>query len=57
VFSSSGNIKDYREFVYDLALEADYDAFQLKIVLKHEDASSGSNLFPHVSNYRALAVT
>lgn len=56
-FSSSGNIKDYREFIYDLALESDYDAFQLKIVLKHEDAGSGSNLFPHVSNYRAIAVT
>ena len=58
--SSSANIRDYRDFDYSFteaspALE--YDAFQLKIILKHESADSSTGLFPLVHDYRAIALT
>ena len=58
LYSSSGNITDYRDFEYNLGTEAgEYDAFQIKIVLKHSESGSGSNVFPHVFDYRAIAIT
>ena len=67
MFSSSANTSDYREFEYTLT-EGDttdssglpfefFDAFQIKIVLKHSGSTSGTNLFPHVYDYRAIALT
>lgn len=58
--SSSANIRDYRDFDYSFteaspALE--YDAFQLKIILKHESAGSSTGLFPLVHDYRTIALT
>jgi len=68
MFSSAANLEDYREFEYTFDEQAfitgvgspnssDFDGFQIKIILKHETASTGSNVFPHVYDYRAIALT
>ncbi len=67
MFSSSADIEDYREFDYtfdedafltDTQLDSsDFDAFQIKIVMKHETAQQGSDVFPHIYDYRAIALT
>lgn len=80
-YSTTANIRDYREFTYDLENEfsddldqegnpipLEYTSFQIKIVLRHAtdeeietlgiyDAIRGTNLFPHVYDYRAIALT
>jgi len=67
MYSSSGDVNDFREFEYSFdeaafisntsASITDFDAFQIKIVLKHEESSIGTNVFPHVYDYRAIALT
>ena len=68
MYSSAGSISDYREFEYtfdedafttgaDAPATTDFDAFQIKIVLKHDSASVGTNVFPHIKDYRAIALT
>ena len=67
MYSSSADVNDFREFEYSFdeaafisnttATVTDFDAFQIKIVLKHESAGTGTNVFPHVYDYRAIALT
>ena len=69
LFSTTANIRDYRDFEYILDNEQEYDAFQLKIVLRHADTDEleaaglsdeivrAENLYPHVYDYRAIALT
>jgi hypothetical protein len=80
-YSTTSNIRDYREYTYDLENEfsddldeqgnpvpLEFTSFQIKIVLRHAtdeeinildiyDAIRGTNLFPHVYDYRAIALT
>ena len=60
LYSSSANIKDFREFDYsftEAATPLEYDAFQIKIIMKHDDANASTGLFPLVHDYRAIALT
>jgi hypothetical protein len=68
MFSNLSNTRDYREFEYNLDDESnEFTSFQLKIVMRHMtdqeklDANitveTGPNLFPHIHDYRAIAVT
>ena len=70
MYSNSANTKDYRQFEYTLdetAYPNSYSSFQLKIVMRHatlQELDSKSltvvpavNLFPHVYDYRAIALT
>jgi len=68
MFSNLSNTRDYREFEYNLDDESnEFTSFQLKIVMRHmtnqekSDANitavTGVNLFPHVYDYRAIALT
>lgn len=70
-FSATHNVRDYREFEYNLdedAFNQEYSAFQIKIVMRHmtddelelysqSDLNPDINLFTHISDYRAIAVT
>ena len=71
-YSNVSNTRDYREFEYDFTESAgtnNYASFQLKIVMRHMTESErtsagltnlgtpGINLFPHVYDYRAIALT
>ena len=59
LYSNSSETQDYRDYEYDLT-EAEtpvaFNTFQIKIVLKHEEPGSGVNLFPHLNDYRAIAL-
>ena len=68
MFSNATNTRDYREFQYDLSDETnDYSTFQLKFELRHATSGElnandltvvpGENVFPHISDYRAIALT
>jgi hypothetical protein len=68
MFSNATNTRDYREFQYDLSDETnDYSTFQLKFELRHATSGElaandltvvpGENIFPHISDYRAIALT
>ena len=67
MYSTTASVSDFREFQYSLdeaafiadtgAATSEYDAFQIKLVLKHEDANQGTHTFPHVYDYRAIALT
>jgi hypothetical protein len=60
LYSSAANMKDYREFTHtytEAATPLEYDAFQIKIVLRHTSSTLGSNVYPHVNDYRAIALT
>jgi hypothetical protein len=71
LYSNASNIRDYREFEYDLdeaTYSDEFSSFQIKIVMRHatteELAAQGlSNitpdihLFAHVFDYRAIALT
>lgn len=68
LYSTTANITDYRDFDYVLDTEKEYDAFQIKIVLRHAtddelndadlfDIVRAENLYPHVYDYRAIALT
>jgi hypothetical protein len=70
MYSNSSNTSDYRQFEYDLN-EAEnpnaYSSFQLRIVMRHATQAElnakdltvvpSVSLFPHVYDYRAIAVT
>lgn len=70
LFSNSSNTKDYRQFEYSLdetGGATPYSAFQIKIALRHmtnaelsdfsqENVQVGASLFPHVYDYRAIAL-
>jgi hypothetical protein len=70
MYSNSANTSDYRQFEYDLDEVANpnaYSSFQLRIVMRHADLTElnakainivpAVNLFPHVYDYRAIALT
>ena len=70
LYSNVANTRDYRQFEYDLnsADSTNYMSFQLKLVMRHmtsgELSAAGTpnvtpdiNLFPHVYDYRAIALT
>ena len=71
-YSNSSNLFDYREYEYNLvelsSNQPKYNAFQIRIEMKHQSAGSLNNpelqgvttdinLFPHISDYMALALT
>lgn len=70
-FSATHNVRDYREFEYNLdesAFGQEYSSFQIKIVMRHMTDSEleayaqngltpDINLFTHIADYRAIAVT
>ena len=70
MYSNAANTKDYRQFEY--ALDEDtytnaYSSFQMKFVMRHATnaeieakslvVSPALNLFPHIYDYRAIALT
>lgn len=60
LYSSSANVRDYREFDYtftEASPPLEYDAFQIKIIMKHDEAGASTGLFPIVHDYRAIALT
>jgi hypothetical protein len=65
LFSSSSNIQDYRDYQYDLVEGEEFNSFQIKIVMRHaidaelsnELQERGEHVFPHVYDYRAIALT
>ena len=68
LYSNPSNTKDYREFEYTLPSETnEYSTFQLKIVMRHATTAEinsndltvvpAANLFPHIYDYRAIALT
>ena len=69
VYSNLANTRDYRDFEYTLPDETnEYSAFQIKFVLRHATVSEldspdlsnidpDINLFPHLYDYRAIALT
>ena len=70
MYSSPVNTKDYREFEYNLTEASpplEYSTFQLKYVLRHATSAElnasdltvvpAINIFPHLYDYRAIALT
>ena len=70
VYSNLANTRDYRDFEYSLPSEVnEYSAFQIKFVMRHATTSELStspdlknidpdiNIFPHLYDYRAIALT
>ena len=68
MYSNLSNTLDYREFQYDLADETnDYSSFQLKFEMRHATSSEindkdlnvtpAEHIFPHIYDYRAIALT
>mgnify|MGYP006139907903 CR=1 FL=1 len=70
LYSNTANTKDYRQFEYVLDEAAHtyaYSSFQMKFVLRHTTAvelnandltvTPSMNLFPHIYDYRAIALT
>lgn len=59
LYSNSSETQDYRDYEYDLTEAVPalaYNTFQIKIVFAHEEPGSGVNLFPHLNDYRAIAL-
>ena len=70
-YSSTNNQEDYREFEYNYtepATETLYTSFQIKLSMRHSTTAEmnspvfdgviiSSSLFPHISDYRAVAVS
>lgn len=68
MYSNPSNTLDYRQFQYDLSDESnEYSSFQLKFELRHATSSEintndlnvtpAEHLFPHIYDYRAIALT
>ena len=68
MYSNPSNTLDYREYQYDLSSETnEFSSFQLKFELRHAttseintldlNVSPAENLFPHIFDYRAIALT
>lgn len=68
LYSNISNTRDYREFEYELSEENDeYTTFQIRITMRHANQqerneqnvtnSVSVGLFPHVYDYRAIALT
>ena len=68
MYSNVSNTLDYREFQYDLQDETnDYSSFQLKFEMRHATSSEintndlnvtpAEHIFPHIYDYRAIALT
>ena len=69
LYSNLANTKDYRDFEYVLSDETNsYSAFQIKFVMRHATTSElvspdlnnvdpDINIFPHLYDYRAIALT
>lgn len=68
LYSNTFDVYDYRDFVYDLdedAYPTEFTSFQIKIVLRHAtndelgniDVDPTENVFPHINDYRAIALT
>jgi hypothetical protein len=70
MYSNAANTKDYRQFEYTLdevENTNEYSSFQMKFVMRHATnaeieakslvVSPAVNLFPHIYDYRAIALT
>ena len=70
MYSNAANTKDYRQFEYTLDEDTytnAYSSFQMKFVMRHATnadieakslvVSPALNLFPHIYDYRAIALT
>jgi hypothetical protein len=68
LFSNTFDVYDYRDFSYDLdedTYATEFTSFQIKIVLRHAttqelgnlDVTPSENVFPHINDYRAIALT
>lgn len=68
LFSNSSDVYDYRDFSYDLdedTYSTEFISFQTKIVMRHatsQELGNASvipnvNTFPHINDYRAIALT
>ena len=71
LFSNASNIRDYREFEYDLnetTYDIKYTSFQVRIIMRHatgdEMIAQGLSgitpdvhIFAHINDYRAIALT
>lgn len=68
LYSNPADVYDYRDFVYDLdedTYTTEFISFQIKIVLRHAttaelgnvDLVPTKNIFPHLNDYRAIALT
>ena len=70
MYSNAANTKDYRQFEYTLDEDVytnAYSSFQMKFVMRHATnaeieakslvVSPAVNLFPHIYDYRAIALT
>ena len=68
LFSNLSNTRDYREFEYNLDDESnEFSSFQLKFSMRHMTTSEKNdanvtaitdiNLFPHIFDFRAIALT
>ena len=68
MYSNATNTLDYREYQYDLSSETnEFSSFQLKFELRHATTSEintldlnvtpAENVFPHIFDYRAIALT
>lgn len=71
LYSNASNIRDYRDFEYNLDEETytdEFSSFQVKIVMRHATSDEletqgltgitpDVNLFAHVFDYRAIALT
>jgi len=68
MYSNNPSTTDYREFEYNLAAEtSEFASFQVKIVMRHMTtaekdaanivATTNINLFTHLYDYRAIALT
>ena len=70
MYSNASNTKDYRLFEYNLnesTYSDDFSSFQMKFVMRHATSSEivasdlvvtpAVNIFPHIYDYRAIALT
>ena len=70
MYSNASNTKDYRLFEYDLnetTYSDEFSSFQMKFVMRHATSSEivasdlvvtpAVNIFPHIYDYRAIALT
>lgn len=71
LYSNASNVRDYRDFEYNLDEEEytdEFSSFQVKIVMRHataeeletqglSDVTPAANVFAHIFDYRAIALT
>jgi hypothetical protein len=60
LYSTASNITDYREHEFELDEDTypkEFTSFQLRILMKWDDDQQGYNVYPHIYDYRAIALT